>query len=1309
MATIVLSAIGAGLGASIGGSVLGLSSVVIGRAVGAIAGRMIDNRLMSTGSEPVETGKVDRLRITGVSEGAPVGQVYGRYRLGGQVIWSGKVRENRTITDGDAQGSGKGFLAPKGPTVTEYSYSVSLAIALCEGEITHVGRIWADGKEVKPKHLTMRVYPGDEAQMPDPALEAALGAGKVPAFRGTAYVVIENLDITQYGNRIPVFNFEVFRPEQPGETPDLARGTKAVAMIPGCGEYALATDVVHFGGAPGKRKPANKHTPLGKPDFEASLGMLEGELPNCESVSLVVSWFGTDLRADQCEIAPRVDQKDRDGVKMPWQVSGLDRDGASLVPYEADRAVYGGTPTDFSVYQAIVRLKEAGKAVTFYPFILMEQMDGNGRTDPWTGVGSQPKLPWRGRITTSKAPGQAGSPDGTAAAEAEVAAFFGNAQPHHFIPVEGTVNYIGPYEWSYRRMILHYATICAQAGGVEAFLIGSELRGLTQIRGAGNSFPVVEQLQALANDVRLILGPGVKISYAADWSEYFGYHPQDGSGDVYFHLDALWADPNIDFIGIDNYMPVSDWREGEDHADAHWGSIYNLNYLKSNVMGGEGYDWYYHAPEAREVQLRTPITDGAHGEPWVWRYKDIRGWWENEHHNRNGGVRQSASTDWVAGSKPIWFTEYGCAAIDKGTNEPNKFLDPKSSESSLPRYSNGHRDDFMQMQYLRAVREFWEDPANNPVHQLTGVKMIDMDRAHVWAWDARPFPWFPKKRAAWGDWENYERGHWLNGRASNRSLASVVSEICARSGVTHFDVSRLYGLVRGYMVDQVTDARTALQPLMLAYGFEAAEREGVLEFFTRKGTPDGTLDPARFVATDEIEGDLEFSRAPEAEMVGRVRLNHTESESAYEVRSVEAIFPDEETHSVSSSDLPMILTQAEARGITERWLAEARVARDRARFALAPSDLSWRAGDVVELETADGTGYFRIDHVEQAGVQMIQAVRVEPGVLTPSDGVESEIELAEFTPAVPVYPVFLDLPLLTGDETPHLPRLAVASDPWPGPVAVYSSASENGYSLNQVIRAPARIGVTESTLRWARPGLIDRGPALRVRLPQGAVSSAGLDGILSGSNVAAIGFGDPDGWEVFQFSDALLVEEDVYELSGRLRGQAGSDWAMPAEWPVGSTVVFLDSAVTPLNLPLSARGLERHYRIGPASEIIDDETYEHNVVTTYGVGLRPYTPAHVSARASGGDYAVTWVRRTRIDGDSWQGVEVPLGEESESYVLRVIDGGSVKREVVVTSAAWTYSAAMQAADGVTAPFEIEVAQVSQSFGPGPGARIVVGG
>jgi hypothetical protein len=130
--------------------------------------------------------------------------------------------------------------------------------------------------------------------------------------------------------------------------------------------------------------------------------------------------------------------------------------------------------------------------------------------------------------------------------------------------------YTGPEDRGYRRVGLHQAALCAAAGGVEAFCIGSEMRGLTQIQD-DQGFVAVEQLRLLASECRALLGASVNIGYAADWSEYFGYHPQDGSGDVYFHLDLLWADPNIDFIGIDNYMPLSDWREGESHVDAHWG------------------------------------------------------------------------------------------------------------------------------------------------------------------------------------------------------------------------------------------------------------------------------------------------------------------------------------------------------------------------------------------------------------------------------------------------------------------------------------------------------------------------------------------------------------------------------------------------------------------------------------------------------------------------------------------------------------------------------------------------------------------
>ena len=171
-------------------------------------------------------------------------------------------------------------------------------------------------------------------------------------------------------------------------------------------------------------------------------------------------------------------------------------------------------------------------------------------------------------ITASKAPGQPGSPDKTSEAADQVAAFVGAAERGDFAIVGDTVVYDGPDEWSYRRMILHYAKLCKAAGEIDAFLIGSELRGLTTLRSDANTYPFVNRLKTLAEDVRQILGPSVKVSYAADWTEYFGHHPDDGSGDVFFHLDPLWAPEDIDFIGIDNYMPLADWRDGSDHLDA---------------------------------------------------------------------------------------------------------------------------------------------------------------------------------------------------------------------------------------------------------------------------------------------------------------------------------------------------------------------------------------------------------------------------------------------------------------------------------------------------------------------------------------------------------------------------------------------------------------------------------------------------------------------------------------------------------------------------------------------------------------------
>jgi Gene Transfer Agent (GTA)-like protein/putative tail protein len=1304
MATILLSATGAAIGGGIGGSLAGLSSVAIGRAVGATMGRIIDQRLLGAGSEPVETGRVERFRLTQAGEGASIAQVFGRMRVGGQVIWASDFRETRAVS-----GGGKG--TPR-PATVSYSYTVSLAIAVCQGEIAGIGRIWADGEEVAPDDLNMVVYPGSGDQQPDPVMEAVEGAGQVPAYRGTAYVVMENLALERFGNRVPQFSFEVVRAEQP-VAEDYARDpgqlVRGVALMPGSGEYTLATTPVHYSDGPGSSWSANVNSPSGRSDIETSLAALEREVPGCDATSLVVSWFGSDLRCGECSLVPKIERSGIEGVNMPWSVAGLNRAQAGEIARDGDRPVYGGTPADASVVEAIRHMNASGRRVMFYPFILMEQGEGNGLPDPWSGAEDQPHLPWRGRITLSVAPGRDGSPDQSAAADDEVAAFFGTARATNFTVSGDGVSYAGPEEWGLRRFILHYAALCAAAGGVASFCIGSELRGLTQIRGTAG-FVAVAQLRDLAAEVRALLGPECKIGYAADWSEYFGYQPSDAPGDRYFHLDPLWGDENIDFIGIDNYMPLSDWRDGADHADAAagWASIYDPAYLAANVEGGEGFDWYYHSPEARAAQIRTPIEDQAHGEPWIWRYKDLRGWWSNPHHERIDGVRQAEATAWQPRSKPIWFTELGCASVDKATNQPNKFLDPKSSESSLPRYSNGQRDDLIQIQYLKAVLGHWGAAAQNPVSDVYQGPMVDLANAYVWAWDVRPFPAFPNNRALWSDGANHARGHWLNGRVGARTLASVVAEICRSAGVSAIDVSALYGMVPGYVIDSVGDARSALQPLMLRYGFDAIERDGVLKFVMRDAR--GAMKLARddLAETDELDGLWEYSREAEAELTGRVRVRFVQAGADHDVVSEEAILASDETHAVSQTDLPMAMTRSVGRQVAERWLTETRVSRDRLRLALPPSRLVLGAGDVIRLDESPSAALYRIDRVEQSDLQLIEAVRIEPSVYTPSEMADDDPAVQAFVAPTPVLPLFLDLPLMTGDEIPHAPHVAVTAKPWPGTVAVYGSGEDQDYALNRVIAAQSTIGVLETPLHRARPGMWEQAGPLQVRLLSGELQSLSPEAVLNGGNLAAVGQGDSGNWEVLQFADAEMIAPDTYWLSQRLRGQLGSDGLMPDVWPVGSWFVLLDGMPGQLDLASAQRRIARHFRIGPARRGYDDPSYVHHVEAFDGNGLRPYAPCHLRVQgAVGQDLVFSWIRRTRIDGDSWDGVEVPLGEESERYLVRVLQDEAVLREDIVTEPSWAYGSVAQAADGFVRPAAVEVSQISARFGAGLAVRMTL--
>ncbi len=200
---LVFTVAGYYLGGPLGGA--------IGSALGAYAGFALFPL------DPAQGPRLSDLKAQISSYGGAINRVWGRMRVGGNVIWASDLIETEKVDEVGGKGG------PSQEVVT-YLYSINAAVAICAGPIAGVRRIWADAELVYDMSDLANVeasqasydfgqyftlYPGNTTQLPDPTLEAALGVGNVPAYRGTAYIVFNNLPLERYGNRFPNFEFEV--------------------------------------------------------------------------------------------------------------------------------------------------------------------------------------------------------------------------------------------------------------------------------------------------------------------------------------------------------------------------------------------------------------------------------------------------------------------------------------------------------------------------------------------------------------------------------------------------------------------------------------------------------------------------------------------------------------------------------------------------------------------------------------------------------------------------------------------------------------------------------------------------------------------------------------------------------------------------------------------------------------------------------------------------------------------------------------------------------------------------------------------
>ncbi|MEZ5872417.1 MAG: glycoside hydrolase/phage tail family protein [Nitratireductor sp.] len=1283
MATLLLQTAGAAAGAAFGGPF----GAVLGRAAGAFAGNLIDQQIFGR-DKVIQGPRLDQARILSSADGAAMPRIYGRVRIGGQIVWATRFEE---VTSTRQSGGGKG--APSGPSVREYSYYANFAIGLCEGPVSAFLRIWADGVEIDRTRYDIRFYTGDNAQDVDPLIAAKQGEGNAPAFRGTACAVFEGFPLEEFGNRIPQFSFEVVR-----SISQLDRSLRAVCMIPAATEFGYHPEPVARIAEAGKSGFVNRNCLTHASDWQASLDELQALCPNLETIALVVPWFGTDLRAGECDIVPGVEHNASGGVN--WSVSGIARSNARQVSRHEGSPAYGGTPSDSSVLAAIRDIRARGLKVVFYPFLLMDIASDNNLASPYGGS-SQPAYPWRGEITATPASGQPSSADGTLLATSQVAAFCGSAQAGNFSVVGDNVTWTGGADQGYRRMVLHYAKLCTAAGGVDGFLIGSELRGLTTLRDENGNFPFVSQLMSLATDVRQICGPATKLTYAADWSEYFGHHPGDGSNDLLFHLDPLWAHPAIDAVGIDNYMPLTDWRVDGDPGAPDVFSQTTAEYLRSGIAGGEGYDWYYASDAERRQGIRSPITDGF-GEPWVWRYKDILSWWENPHHERINGVRQSRPTAWVPQSKPVWFTEFGCPAIAMGANEPNVFPDEKSGSAGLPTFSTGGRNDLVQYLAILEQLRWWDNAESdlpsgrNPVSPIYGAAMLEPSNMFAWAWDARPFPAFPSATQLWSDGTNWQTGHWLNGRLGGCPVGELAQAIAADNG-GEFETIECDGFVDGYASPGLVPARSALDPLMGLFNLSHAEDGEGMKLRSKAHGDAVAIDPDDLVGEDG-EPVILRERQSEGELAREVELSHASVFNAYEPdlsRSRRLVGGAERIHSM---DVPVVMPPSVATGVLDARLRDAWIGRETLTIGLPWSYLSLAVADQVFF-TSRIEGIWQVDAIEDGAWRQLHLRRIAR--YDESASFASDINLRQAT--VPAFgqPVFhvMNLPLSPEDTTPHV-HVALAAEPFARQYAVHASPGSSGFTLRASLTRNAVTGTLLAPLAAGPEGRFDNSNAITLRLLGGELASVPQSQLFNGANAAAIRnqFGE---WEILQFTTADLQPDESWVLSKLLRAQLGTDAAMLGGHLVGAAFVLLNEAVTTVPMATLETGLHLNWRAGPAGDPVSADSHVGKSHTHAPVNLRPLSPVHVRAeRQANGDVAIKWVRRSRIDADTWDNAIVPLGETDTNYTVEILrSNGDLVRSINVITEAAFYTSSEQQTDFGLLPSQLEIA-VRQFSGSG---------
>lgn len=456
----------------------------------------------------------------------------------------------------------------------------------------------------------------------------------------------------------------------------------------------------------------------------------------------------------------------------------------------------------------------------------------------------------------------------------------------------------------------------------------------------------------------------------------------------------------------------------------------------------------------------------------------------------------------------------------------------------------------------------------------------------------------------------------------------------------------------------------------------------VTAFFISSATGLHKAETSLTLKADEIVGDLTRSieqiKATPEDRLRDVRIHFIDAGNDYQIGLASARDRAAETVRILDVNAPLVMDRSFAKLIADRLLTRAIEEDVTLNFQLSEKRLDIEVGDLISLPYIEGA--WRVETLEGLTTQNVQARRAGYKNIVMNSGVKPQVTQTPFWTAKPNL-FAVDVP------GPYAgPLIGVALDPF-APTDI-SSASE---TLR--LDAPARIGALLTELRDGPVGRWDAANKTEIFLPGLSLSSVSDVAIFDGANRLAVE--TAGGWEIFQAANAELIAPSTYRLSRLLRGQDGSDFAMQEVTASGARIIWLGAGW--IDLPLADELIGETISMTARAAGRTSDVLNHLYKATH---LRPLSPVHVKLSEANGQITLSWTRRTRIGGDSWAGLDVPLGEEEERYRVQLWSQDAVIAEYEVTEPSLSLTT-FHNADAVT------ISQASRAYGWGAAASVTL--